>query len=173
MPSNGKSHMVNEHCKGIGYTIDECWKIRGGKQGQYPPWWKGKQDAQVPTANLTQLASPDTSIMTNIFALNGTLGEDIKRMIDEQVQCAKKAWIVKGTETLDSSRLFSDSVASTHFVKQRLAFSAYVPLTNITGGLSKDGVMCKVEGMGTMAIKTSMNGAESVVKFQRALPSLS
>ncbi len=41
-PSNGRSHPANEHCKGIGHTIAECWKIGGGKQGQYPPWWKGK-----------------------------------------------------------------------------------------------------------------------------------
>lgn len=41
-PSNGRSHPVNEHCKGIGHTMDECWKNGGEKQGQYPPWWKGK-----------------------------------------------------------------------------------------------------------------------------------
>ncbi len=81
----------------------------------------------------------------------------------------KKAWIAKGIETLDSLRLFSNSRASTHFMKQRFAFSAYVLLMNIAGGSSKDSVKFKVEGMGTMAIKTSMNGVESVVKPQRAL----
>ncbi|SJL12629.1 uncharacterized protein ARMOST_16058 [Armillaria ostoyae] len=166
-PSNGKSHPVNEHCKGIGHTIDECWKIGGGKQGQYPPWWKGKRDAQIPTANLAQIPNPDTGVTTNVFALNGSLGEDTKRMIEEQIQ--EKAWVAKGTEMLDSSRLYSDSGVSTHFVKQRLAFSAYIPLTNIAGGLSKDGVMFKVEGTGTVAIKTSMNGMDSVVKLERAL----
>ncbi|PBK91306.1 hypothetical protein ARMGADRAFT_898328, partial [Armillaria gallica] len=55
-PSNGKSHEANDHCKGIGHTIEECWKVGGGKQGQYPPWWKGKRDAPLPSssANLAQ-----------------------------------------------------------------------------------------------------------------------
>lgn len=79
-PSNGKSHPANEHCKGIGHT-----------------WWKGKRDAQIPTANLAQIPNPNTGVTTNVFALNGSLGEDTKRMIEEQIQ--EKAWVVCETET--------------------------------------------------------------------------
>ncbi|KAK0214673.1 hypothetical protein EDD85DRAFT_798863 [Armillaria nabsnona] len=33
-----KSHPANDNCKGIGHTLEECWKLGGGCQGQYPPW---------------------------------------------------------------------------------------------------------------------------------------
>ncbi|KAF9249721.1 hypothetical protein L218DRAFT_1067894 [Marasmius fiardii PR-910] len=38
---------TNTNCRGKGHLIESCWKLGGGKQGQYPKWWKGKQDAPI------------------------------------------------------------------------------------------------------------------------------
>ncbi|KAF9259987.1 hypothetical protein L218DRAFT_832193, partial [Marasmius fiardii PR-910] len=35
----------------VGHTTDTCFAMGGGKQGQYPSWWKGKKPAPLPTAN--------------------------------------------------------------------------------------------------------------------------
>ncbi len=32
-----KSHTPNNTCKGVGHTLDKCWKLGGGRQGQYLP----------------------------------------------------------------------------------------------------------------------------------------
>ncbi|PBK58803.1 hypothetical protein ARMSODRAFT_848379, partial [Armillaria solidipes] len=59
-PRSDKSHTANDNCKGVGHTLDECWKLGGGRQGQYPPWWKGKRDAPVPSsANLATTSSSE------------------------------------------------------------------------------------------------------------------
>ncbi|KAF9258363.1 hypothetical protein L218DRAFT_981784 [Marasmius fiardii PR-910] len=46
---------TNPNCKGKGHLIESCWKLGGGKQGQYPKWWKGKRDAPIlsQSANFT------------------------------------------------------------------------------------------------------------------------
>ncbi|KAJ3794275.1 hypothetical protein GGU11DRAFT_690151, partial [Lentinula aff. detonsa] len=55
-PTNPDLTCSNPHCKGRGHTIENCWKIGGGKQGQYPKWWKGRRDTPIsenPAANHT------------------------------------------------------------------------------------------------------------------------
>ncbi|KAJ3963569.1 hypothetical protein EV361DRAFT_813263, partial [Lentinula raphanica] len=54
-PANPDLVCVNPNCKGKGHVIENCWKLGGGKQGQYPKWWKGKRDAPLinPSANNT------------------------------------------------------------------------------------------------------------------------
>lgn len=34
-PRTDKSHTANDNCKGLGHTLDECWKLGGGRQDQY------------------------------------------------------------------------------------------------------------------------------------------
>ncbi|KAJ3770387.1 hypothetical protein FB446DRAFT_647012, partial [Lentinula raphanica] len=46
-PANPDLICSNPNCKGRGHTIENCWKLGGGKQGQYPKWWKGKRDVPV------------------------------------------------------------------------------------------------------------------------------
>ncbi|THU81454.1 hypothetical protein K435DRAFT_693570, partial [Dendrothele bispora CBS 962.96] len=50
-PANPDLKCSNQNCKGIGHTIENCFKLGGGKQGQYPKWWKGKRDVPVPAAS--------------------------------------------------------------------------------------------------------------------------
>ncbi|KAJ3816512.1 hypothetical protein F5880DRAFT_1494211, partial [Lentinula raphanica] len=58
-PANPDLVCTNPNCKGKGHTIENCWKLGGGKQGQYPKWWKGRRDAPLltPSANATTTTS--------------------------------------------------------------------------------------------------------------------
>jgi hypothetical protein len=44
MPNLNKSHLVceNKVCGKTGHLIGDCFQVGGGKEGQYPSWWKGK-----------------------------------------------------------------------------------------------------------------------------------
>ncbi|KAJ3743839.1 hypothetical protein EV360DRAFT_15649, partial [Lentinula raphanica] len=46
-PANPDLVGTNPNCKGRGHVIENCWKLGGGKQGQYPKWWKGRRDAPL------------------------------------------------------------------------------------------------------------------------------
>ncbi|KAF9254098.1 hypothetical protein L218DRAFT_975932 [Marasmius fiardii PR-910] len=37
----------------IGHMAEDCYAIGGGKQGQYPSWWKGKKNTPLPSATTT------------------------------------------------------------------------------------------------------------------------
>ncbi|PBK93352.1 hypothetical protein ARMGADRAFT_891405, partial [Armillaria gallica] len=105
-----KSHAANNNCKGIGHTLNKCWKLGGGRQGQYPAWWKGKQDAHLPFTNLViadTSSSAAGSITTN----------------------SEAALVVNNSSPgLDKSRMYGDSGALTHFMQNRDLFFNYVPL---------------------------------------------
>ncbi|THU84271.1 hypothetical protein K435DRAFT_687880, partial [Dendrothele bispora CBS 962.96] len=61
-PANPDLKCTNANCKGVGHTIDNCFKLGGGKQGQYPKWWKGKRDVPLPnSANNTTSSSDATA----------------------------------------------------------------------------------------------------------------
>ena len=43
---------MNQNCLHMGHLAEECFRKGGGKEGQYPAWWKGKRDTRVaPAAN--------------------------------------------------------------------------------------------------------------------------
>ncbi len=170
-PSNGKSHEANENCKGIGHTIEECWKIGGGKQGQYPPWWKGKCDAPLRSsyANLAQsmvTVDPVTGVSTSVFALHASGGTGNSMEKDGVTLKVNQTLIAKGTGGLDSSKLFSDLCATMHFIKQRVAFSNYIPLKDYAGGSSKAGVNLNIAGIGTVAFEMDKR---NIIMLEKAL----
>ncbi len=89
-------------------------------------------------------------------------------MIEEQIQ--EKAWVAKGTEMLDSSKLYSDSGGKYPLCEtETCLFHLYPRSRTSPVARQKMGVTFKVKGTGTVAIKTSMNGMDSVVKLERAL----
>ncbi|PBK88160.1 hypothetical protein ARMGADRAFT_937741 [Armillaria gallica] len=115
-PRSNKSHTPNDTYKGLGHTLNECWKLGGGRQGQYPPWWKGKHDTPVPSsANLAiyNVASSDAgSVYTNKTVL----------VVNNAIQ-----------GFIDNSILYRDSGASTHFIQNRECFFHYMPLGKTSG----------------------------------------
>ncbi len=166
-----KSHAANNNCKGIGHTLDECWKLGRGRQGQYPAWWKGKRDAPLPSANLIiadTSSSAAGSITTNVITLNAYVDGDLMKEIEEKTQESEAALVVNNSSPgLDKSRMYGDSGASTHFVQNRDLFFNYVPLGDTSGTSSKVGALLNVLGTGTVAMKPI--GSESIITFSRTL----
>ncbi|KAJ3841738.1 hypothetical protein F5878DRAFT_702798 [Lentinula raphanica] len=81
-PANPNLVCSNPNCKGKGHLIQSCWKLGGGKQGQYPKWWKGQRDIPVinPFANqVTTNHSSDSSTVGNIYTLSATMFKAIAK----------------------------------------------------------------------------------------------
>ncbi|KAJ7483703.1 hypothetical protein B0H11DRAFT_1914584 [Mycena galericulata] len=54
-----RKHLVcsNVQCCAVGrkgHTIDKCFWPGGGKEGQWPSWWKGKRTGAPPAANVVE-----------------------------------------------------------------------------------------------------------------------
>ncbi|ESK80654.1 hypothetical protein Moror_15512 [Moniliophthora roreri MCA 2997] len=50
-PHNSDLKCLNAKCGKVRHLIEDCFEEGGGKQGQYPDWWKGKKWAALPSAN--------------------------------------------------------------------------------------------------------------------------
>ncbi|THU98125.1 hypothetical protein K435DRAFT_661505, partial [Dendrothele bispora CBS 962.96] len=57
-PANPGLKCTNQNCNRVGHTIENCFRKGGGKEGQYPSWWKGKRDNSTST---TTSATANTS----------------------------------------------------------------------------------------------------------------
>ncbi len=173
-PRSDKSHTPNNACKGLGHTLDKCWKLGGGRQGQYPPWWKGKRDTPVPSsANLatSNVASSDAgSVYTNVTALNTRIDDETLKAI-EKILGEETALVVNNASQgfVDNSILYGDSGASTHFIQNRECFFHYMPLGKTSGSSSKAGATLNIQGIGTIALKLSVSGSQNIFTLSKAL----
>ncbi|SJL14141.1 uncharacterized protein ARMOST_17596 [Armillaria ostoyae] len=172
-PRSDKSHTANENCKGLGHTLDECWKLGGGRQGQYPPWWKGKRDAPVPSsANLATASSSEAgSVYTNVTALSAIIDDETLKSIERALEAEKSAMMVNNASQglVDTSLLYGDSGASTHFIQNKDCFFHYMPLGETTGTSSKAGAALNIQGIGTVALKSTVSGIQNVFTLSKAL----
>ncbi len=173
-PRSDKSHTPNDACKGIGHTLDECWKLGGGRQGQYLPWWKGKRDAPMPssanlaTANMS--SSKAGSMYTNVTALNTRIdGETLEAI--EKVLREEMVLVVNNASkgSVDNSLLYGDSGASTHFIQNRECFFHYMPLGETSGSSSKAGASLNIQGVGTVALKSLVADSQNIFTLSKAL----
>ncbi|PBK79740.1 hypothetical protein ARMGADRAFT_908197, partial [Armillaria gallica] len=109
-PRSDRSHTANNYCKGVRHILEECWKVGGGKQGQYPPWWKGKWDAPILSSTNLATAGMSSSKAGSIYT-NSAL------MVNNASQ-----------GNVDTSLLYGDLGASTHFIQNKDCFFHYLPL---------------------------------------------
>ncbi|KAJ3764914.1 hypothetical protein FB446DRAFT_655994, partial [Lentinula raphanica] len=107
-PANPDLVCTNTNCRGRGHTIENCWKLGGGKQGQYPKWWKGKRDAPLLTPPVANQANPSETITPGSHYALTTV-----------VHTALNA------RTSGPIRTFADTGASAHFFRDRESFKTY------------------------------------------------
>ncbi|KAF5362642.1 hypothetical protein D9758_009556 [Tetrapyrgos nigripes] len=152
-PANPDLQCSNPKCKRRGHTIDNCFREGGGKQGQYPAWWKGKKDAQVPAANNTTASSDESP---EILALTTRITRTSKPLEHSHI------------------RIIADSGATHHFFKQRSYFDTYTP-HNDKGGSSHEDAQFDIVGKGDVKVKVSYNGVVYHLLFRNAFhaPSIS
>ncbi|KAJ3832248.1 hypothetical protein F5878DRAFT_511027, partial [Lentinula raphanica] len=87
------------NCKRLGHLAEDCFQKGGGKEGQYPAWWKGKKDTSGPSANAT--LTPEVGELTQHYGL---------------------AAQVLSSET---GEIYADTGASDHFFRERGDFVSY------------------------------------------------
>ncbi|KAJ3787512.1 hypothetical protein GGU10DRAFT_244353, partial [Lentinula aff. detonsa] len=90
--SKGKRECYN--CGRKGHIKDDCYRKGGGKEGQYPAWWRGRKD------------SPFKPYSSANMAVNNSIQHYAMVAIDHQEQ---------GT-------IYADSATSEHFFRNRSDF---------------------------------------------------
>ena len=45
--ASSKTSSKCENCNRLGHTKVQCWGKGGGREGQYPEWWRGKKDSRT------------------------------------------------------------------------------------------------------------------------------
>ncbi|KAJ3768028.1 hypothetical protein FB446DRAFT_707332 [Lentinula raphanica] len=153
-PNNPDLVCTNPNCRGRGHTIENCWKLGGGKQGQYPKWWKGKPNAPLlnPSANTTTTsANPEGAISNSqIYALSTSNLEVGKTPVVPQ----------------EVAKAFADSGATAHFFHDRAVFRNYVERKGTVGHSSKKGVQFDILGQGDVDIRIIHNNVAHTLTFQ-------
>ncbi|THU97011.1 hypothetical protein K435DRAFT_573131, partial [Dendrothele bispora CBS 962.96] len=64
-PANPSLKCTNPNCNRVGHTVENCFRKGGGKEGQYPSWWKGKRDNTTnATASAANTSAASSSLQT-------------------------------------------------------------------------------------------------------------
>ncbi|KAJ3780404.1 hypothetical protein GGU10DRAFT_234962, partial [Lentinula aff. detonsa] len=94
------------NCQRTGHIAEECFRKGGGKEGQYPAWWKGKKDVErgETTANVAATPgelTPAVAELTQYYGLTASFREET------------------------GSEIYADTGASDHFFRDRNDFVTY------------------------------------------------
>ena len=172
-----KANIVCENttnCGKTGHSIRDCFQLGGGKQGQYPSWWKGKRTVPavaVPVnANLATTSSEVVKPGAH-YALSATLkAVDISAILEENAPSIERVALAAGNVPVSmSSCSFADSGCTIHFFKSRDVFTSYKPLDKVVGQSSKEGTDFTILGTGNVELRVVFNGTEHTLTFRDAL----
>ncbi|KAJ3783326.1 hypothetical protein GGU10DRAFT_231250, partial [Lentinula aff. detonsa] len=95
-----------KNCQRTGHVAEECFRKGGGKEGQFPSWWKGKREAteRPSTANATAASNeknPEVAELTQFYGLSAT------------------------SHDKTGDEIYADTGASDHFFRKREDFATY------------------------------------------------
>ncbi|KAJ3995860.1 hypothetical protein F5050DRAFT_1535708, partial [Lentinula boryana] len=95
-----------KNCQRVGHLAEECFRKGGGKEGQYPPWWKGRKDTNLGTSTANTVA----------------ITPDVVPEVGELTQYYGLAAI---SEEGGGNEIYADTGASDHFFRERADFITY------------------------------------------------
>ncbi len=101
-------------------------------------------------------------------ALAVHVDDETLKCIEGILEMEESALMVNNASAIDTSLLYGDSGASTHFIQNRECFFHYLPLGETSGTSSKAGASLKIHGVGTVALKSSVLGVQNVFTLQQS-----
>ncbi|THU84776.1 hypothetical protein K435DRAFT_869920 [Dendrothele bispora CBS 962.96] len=122
-PANPNLKCTNPNCNRVGHTVENCFRKGGGKEGQYPSWWKGKRENSTNATTSAANASASSSSIQTVSA-HTTVSEDSDT---EPTFFAMNTSATTPVQLPFPVRILADSGASNHFFKERSAFATYTP----------------------------------------------
>jgi hypothetical protein len=137
-----KSDIKCSNCERTGHIAADCFRKGGGKEGQYPAWWKGKKDTDSPSKSTT--ANSAVGHITQSYAL------------------------ASSSTNPDRGKTYADSAASDNFFKDRDAFETYTPCDRV-GQSSESDTPLRIIGTGKAKKTFIHDGKEVIVTFENAL----
>ena len=141
-----KSQLIctNPVCGRIGHLIKDCFKPGGGKEGQYPDWWKKKGTATTSnaTASTTQKAKPTANIATTDSTTGSSNGDgEFYALVTDtnppQLDMPQRQVVT-----------FADSACSDHCFINKSDFATYKPFHDKDGDTAARGGKFKISGTG-------------------------
>jgi hypothetical protein len=172
-----KSNLVCENranCGKTGHLIKDCFQLSGGKQGQYPAWWRGKWTAPVSrnAANFTTTFNDELKPGTH-YALSVLFDcLSLDTILEENRESLERVTLVAENIPAMSSCSFADSGCMIHFFKNRDVFSSYKALNKVIGQSSKKGTNFTILGTGNVELQVMFKGCEHKLTFRDALHTL-
>ncbi|GAW02570.1 retrovirus-related pol polyprotein [Lentinula edodes] len=144
---SGTSDKKCHNCGRLGHLKDECFRKGGGKEDQYPSWWRGKKD--------------DTIILNSSSSM--VIGDPTQHYA-----------MVASKTVHTKSELYADSGATDHFFRNQCDFVTYTVCERM-GQSSEKSTGLVIKGVGTAKKTVVENGKAMVLIFEGALhcPSIS
>jgi hypothetical protein len=137
-----KSDIKCSNCTRTGHLAADCFRKGGGKEGQYPSWWKGKKDTESPPKNL--LANTSVGHITQSYTLSAT------------------------STTRCRGRTYADSAATDHFFHEKVGFISYTPCSR-EGQSSELETSLKILGVGRVRKVFTHEGHDVELIFKNVL----
>ncbi|KAJ3994190.1 hypothetical protein F5050DRAFT_1839550, partial [Lentinula boryana] len=99
------------NCQRQGHLAEECFRKGGGKEGQYPSWWRGKKE------NATGNPSANTTMSTT---------ESNHEALPEVGELMQYYGLVAAAfDSGEGQEIYADTGTSDHFFKRRADFVTY------------------------------------------------
>jgi hypothetical protein len=136
-----KSDVKCSNCGRTGHLAADCFRKGGGKEGQYPSWWKGKKDTDPPSK--TTSANTSVGHITQSYALSAT-------------------------STSRRRGTYADSAASDHFFREKADFLTYTPCSR-EGQSSELETPLQILGVGRVRKVFTHEGHDVELFFENAL----
>jgi hypothetical protein len=155
------------NCGKTGHLIEDCFQLGGGKQGQYPAWWRGKWTAAVGANAANFAVTSDGEIKPSVhYALLVSFDHlSLKTILEENKDSLKRVALVAGNIPTMSSCSFADLGCTIHFFKNKDIFSSYKSLNRVVGQSSKEGTSFTVLGTGNVELQVVFKGSEHTLMF--------
>jgi hypothetical protein len=171
---NSALKCANTQCGRTGHLAKDCFRPGGGKEGQWPDWWKGKRTgappktatnvitpvaaaAQVPVASDAHFHA--MSDQFDFMALMAVAQEDKPPTMSDSEYTA----LCKLAATAEV-RTFVDSGATHHCFVLRSDFATYTPAVS-SGQTANAGASFRILGQGKVYKSVSMNGLNTVLEL--------